>query len=305
MSDAVVVSLSSFIAVTCWVRLLWPVIARRCSPIRRRLLSLVALSARADRRLEGSKPLHRAIYRLRMGFDKVIQLLSLQRHMVTSLKPSPLQQVSLMGLLTVVASASYIFVYRSFIESLPALLILPLGVGAAWIGMCLTVRWWLHWYAMRRAQEISDGFINVLDMWILCLGAGMSFQSALVRVSQDSDLTTPTLYEELRLTNEEIRAGCPRDEALRHLVRRCGDSSELRGLVSHIIQSERMGTSLGQALKAYADSLRFKRRQDASEMNQKLPAKLAFPLVFFIFPALLVVILGPSAVRLFALLARP
>ncbi|MCI0560155.1 MAG: type II secretion system F family protein, partial [Nitrososphaera sp.] len=92
---------------------------------------------------------------------------------------------------------------------------------------------------------------------------------------------------------------CPRDEALRHLVRRCGSSAELKGLVSHIIQAEKLGSSLAHTLRIYANTLRFKRREDTKELIQKLPVKLAFPLTFCILPSLFVVILGPSVLRIF------
>jgi len=245
------------------------------------------------------------IRRLQAGCQQILHLLSLQRPPGITVTPTPLQQVSLVGLLAVAAIASAAAASRLLIRWLPLPLISPCVLVAAWLGMCLAMRGWLHGYAQQRAQQINDGLINVLDLWVLCLGAGMSFQSAFVKVSQDVSLTTRVLHEELQLTNEEMLAGCPREEALRHLVRRCGDLLALRVLVAHIIQAERMGSSLAQTLKAYAESLRFNRRQEASEMIQKLPVKLAFPLIFFIFPTLLIVILGPSAIRLLTLLAHP
>jgi tight adherence protein C len=147
-------------------------------------------------------------------------------------------------------------------------------------------------------QEISDGLINVLDLWVLCLGSGMSFHSALVRVTDEKELTNPALREQLLLTNQEILAGASREDALRHLVRRCGNLPDLRSLVAHIIHAERMGSSLAQTLKIFAEGLRFKRSQDAKERIQKLPVKLTLPLVFCIFPTLLIVVIGPTWLQL-------
>ena len=90
----------------------------------------------------------------------------------------------------------------------------------------------------------------------------------------------------------------PRDEALKHLVKRCGNLQDLRALVAHIIQSERLGTNFSNTLRVYADTLRFKRREDVKEYIQKLSVKLAFPLVFCILPALFIVMLGPALIRL-------
>jgi pilus assembly protein TadC len=177
------------------------------------------------------------------------------------------------------------------------------GLGF-WIGMRLAASFWIDWHRKRRIEDIDIGLIDTLDMWVLCLGAGMSFQSAMVRVGQDEVLGSPALREEMKLTIQEMLAGCPREDALRHLVRRCGDPPEMKALVSQIIQAERMGTSLSDTLRVFSDSLRFKRRQDTQEMIQQLSVKLAFPLIFFILPALFVVILTPSIIRFVQVLLR-
>jgi tight adherence protein C len=185
---------------------------------------------------------------------------------------------------------------------LSAMLVAAGSFLAAWWAAAFTVRYWMRRYRSYWLDEINNNIIDVIDLWVLCLGAGMSFAAALVRVSQDDGMTSPALREELVLTNQEMLAGCSREDALRHLVRRCGDSADLRALVSHIIQSERLGSSLTDTLRIYAQSLRFKRTQDTKEMIQTLPLKLTFPLVFCILPALFVIILGPSVIRMFEVL---
>ena len=171
------------------------------------------------------------------------------------------------------------------------------GAGIGWAAC-------RRWQRNRWAREISYGLIDLLDLWILCLDAGMSFQSALARAAQDSELARPALRRELQLTHQEIMAGCPSDEALRHLVKRCRSATELSGLVSHIIQAEKLGGSIAKTLQVYANSLRFNRYQDMKEAVQKMPAKLAFPLIFCILPCLLIVIAGPAFLRLLEVLSR-
>jgi tight adherence protein C len=174
------------------------------------------------------------------------------------------------------------------------------GISCAWIGFAACRRWQQQWWA----QEISNGLIDLLDLWTLCLDGGMSFQAALARAAQDPELARPALRRELLLTHQEIMAGLPSDEALRNLVRRCRGATELSGMVSHIVQSEKLGGSIAKTLQVYANTLRFNRYQDMKENVQKMPAKLAFPLIFCILPCLLIVIAGPAMLRLFEVLSR-
>ena len=140
--------------------------------------------------------------------------------------------------------------------------------------------------------------MNVLDLWVLCLGSGMSFQAALVRVTEESELTNALLREQLQLTQQAILAGASREDALHYFARRCGDLPVVRSLVTHILHAERLGSSLAQTLRVFSKNLRFNRGQDAREWIQKLPVKLAVPLVFCILPALLVIISGPALLRI-------
>lgn len=173
-------------------------------------------------------------------------------------------------------------------------------LAGAVFGAGLWRRWRQQWWT----KEISHGLIDLLDLWILCLDAGMSFQAALARAAQDNQLARPLLRRELALTHQEMMAGLPSEEALRNLVKRCRGATELSALVSHIIQSEKLGGSIAKTLQVYANSLRFNRYQDMKESVQKMPAKLAFPLVFCILPCLLIVIAGPAMLRLHDVLSR-
>jgi tight adherence protein C len=119
----------------------------------------------------------------------------------------------------------------------------------------------------------------------------------LMKTSQELRITHRELSEELQLVNLEMRIGKSRVEALRELARRTG-VEDIKSLVAMLIQTERFGTSVAQSLRVFSDDLRTKRRQRAEEASAKTTVKMVPPLVFFIFPALMVVILGPAVIAM-------
>jgi len=145
-------------------------------------------------------------------------------------------------------------------------------------------------------MEIQAALADALDLLVACVEAGMGLNQALVRVAEEVRNVSESLAEELAMVNLEIRAGTPRDQALRNLAERTG-SDDVEALVSMLIQTERFGTSVGRALRVQASTLRQKRRQRAEEAAAKTTIKLVFPLVLFVFPALFVVILGPAVIQ--------
>jgi tight adherence protein C len=154
------------------------------------------------------------------------------------------------------------------------------------------------WLAIRiriHKRKIFEALPDALDLLVVCVEAGLGLDSAITRVADDIILTSTVLSEELKIVNLEIRAGKPRAEALRNLALRT-DLDDVNSLCTLLIQTERFGTSLAPALRVYADSFRTKRFQAAEEMAAKLPVKLLFPLILFIFPALFVVIAGPAVI---------
>ena len=138
-------------------------------------------------------------------------------------------------------------------------------------------------------------------MLVVSVEAGLGLNQALVRVAEEIDRLSPVLSEQMSLVNYEIRAGTAREEALRNLAERTG-LADLASLVGMLIQTDRFGTSVAQALRIHADTMRTKRRQRAEEAAAKTTIKLIFPLVFCIFPALFVVILGPALLQIIAAL---
>lgn len=148
-----------------------------------------------------------------------------------------------------------------------------------------------------RQDEIQRTLPDALDMMVVCVEAGMGLNQALVRVGEEMDRISRSLAEEFALVSLEIRAGTPREEALRHLGDRTG-VADMRAFVSMLIQTDRFGTSIGQALRIHADETRTKRRQRAEEAAAKLAVKLLIPIVLFVFPSIFIVILGPASFRI-------
>ena len=151
--------------------------------------------------------------------------------------------------------------------------------------------------ARRRQKEMQRALPDALDMLVVSVEAGLGLNQALVRVSEEIDRLSPVLSEQMSLVNLEIRAGTAREEALRNLADRTG-LADIASLTGMLIQTDRFGTSVAQALRIHAETMRTKRRQRAEEAAAKTTIKLIFPLVFCIFPAMFVVILGPALIQI-------
>lgn len=154
-----------------------------------------------------------------------------------------------------------------------------------------------------RQKKIRQALPDALDLLVVCVEAGQGLNAALKRVSDDFMVSSPALAKELNLVNLEINAGLEREQALRNLADRTG-VEELASLCSILIQSDRFGTSVSAALKVQSETLRTTRRQKLEEMAAKTPVKLIFPLIMFIFPAIMVVILGPAVIRVMETLMK-
>lgn len=148
-----------------------------------------------------------------------------------------------------------------------------------------------------RQREIFESFPDALDLMTVCVEAGLGMDAALARVGAEIGLKSPILAEELQLVTLELRAGVAKDKALRNLALRTG-VEDVDGLVKMLIQADRFGTSVGTALRIQSDQLRTRRRQLIEEQAGKIATKLLFPLIFCIFPALLVVLLGPAVLQI-------
>jgi tight adherence protein C len=161
---------------------------------------------------------------------------------------------------------------------------------------------WLNLKIRARQTRLRLSLPDGLDLLVICVEVGLGIDQALLRVANELKIVHPELSDELQLVNLEMRVGKSRTEALRELARRTG-LDDIKALVAMLVQTERFGTSIAASLRIHSEDLRTKRRQRAEEMSAKTSVKMVPALVFFIFPALMVVILGPAFITLFRQLA--
>ncbi|MCP5060217.1 MAG: type II secretion system F family protein [bacterium] len=162
---------------------------------------------------------------------------------------------------------------------------------------------WLDQKRQARQAAIRRGLPDALDLMLVCLEAGLALAGALGRVARELVRTNPPLCEELRLVTREMQAGKSSAEALEAFADRVG-IEEVRALVAMLVQSERFGTGVGDALRVHTEGMRRERIQRAEEMAYKAAVKMIIPAAMFIFPATLLVILGPAAIRMFDMFAK-
>lgn len=177
----------------------------------------------------------------------------------------------------------------------------PLRLAAAALAAALgyfAPTLWLGRAIEARKKEIQNGLPDAIDLTIVCIESGSGLDQALNRVAEELVLPYPALAHELELISAETRAGKPRLEAFKNFAERT-KVDDVRSLVAMLVQTDRFGTSVGQALRTHAETSRTKRRQRAEERAAKLGVKLLFPLVFCLFPAFYLVVLGPSMLRIF------
>jgi tight adherence protein C len=160
---------------------------------------------------------------------------------------------------------------------------------------------WLSRKIKARQKVIRNGLPDALDLMIVCLEAGSAMDQAIMKVGEELAHAYPALSEEFKLLITETRAGKPRLEAFRNLAARTG-VDDVRSLVAMLVQTDRFGTSVSQALRTHAEVSRTKRRQRAEETAAKIGVKLVFPLVFLLFPAFFVVTLGPAIIQFMRIL---
>lgn len=162
-------------------------------------------------------------------------------------------------------------------------------------------KFWLTRSIAGRKDALQRGIPDALDLMVVCVEAGLGLDQAIARVGEEIKRTHLALNDELQLLSLELRTGVSRQEALRNLAQRT-DLEDIKNLVALLVQTDRFGTSIGQALRVHADSMRTTRRLKAEELAAKLPVKLLLPLIFFIFPSILIVIIGPAAIKAVRLL---
>jgi tight adherence protein C len=183
-----------------------------------------------------------------------------------------------------------------------ALLARPLSSAVLYILAAFVLGFALPRYALKRMirsrqQLVRWGLADALDLMVISIEAGLGLNAAMVKVSTELREAHPDICDEFEMANLEMRVGRDREEALRNLAERTG-VDDLRSLVAMLIQTDKFGTSIARAIRAFSDSLRTKRRQRAEQAAQKAAVKLLLPLACFLFPTLFIALLGPAALQL-------
>jgi tight adherence protein C len=187
-----------------------------------------------------------------------------------------------------------------FFKSIDTKLLFTISLFLVMLGLVLPDIW-LKLRTSTRKEKIVKGFPDALDLLVVCVEAGMGLDASIHRVGEELVLTHPELSDEFKILNLELRAGKARSEALRNLAERT-NIEDVKSLVTLLIQTDRFGTSIAQALRVFSDSFRTARYQKAEEIAAKIGTKLIFPLVLFIFPCMFVVLVGPVAIQVYRLL---
>ena len=198
-----------------------------------------------------------------------------------------------LALLLPALAAPFILIYRGALSGhgVLALLLVAASVGYYLPNIVL------ERIVQRRRREIFETIPDALDLLTVCVEAGLSLERALVKVAGEIHIKSAVLAQELQIVLMEMRAGFSKERALRNFALRSG-VEDVDTLVAMLIQSERFGTSVGDSLRVQSDNLRHKRRMLAEECAARIGLKLLFPLIFCIFPMLMVVLVGPAGIQI-------
>jgi len=190
-----------------------------------------------------------------------------------------------------------------FIQSQQWLSAIKWGGGLACLGFYLpsVVLWWLR---KKRQEEIFLSLPDALDLLVVCVESGLGLDAAMRKVCDEMNEHAKVIAEEFSLANFQLQMGRPRREVLHDLGVRTG-VDDVRSLAAILIQADRFGSSIAQALRVQSDSMRTRRRQLAEEKAAKTAVQLIFPLVLFIFPGIFVVLVGPAAISIMENMLKP
>lgn len=192
----------------------------------------------------------------------------------------------------ILLAANMYFTHRPFKMQLMVIVIILAYIGYKVPDIHLRMR------ARSRRKELDRTFPDAIDLLMVCVEAGMGLDAAIRRVSQEIHVTSPELAKEFRILSLELKSGKSRNTCLKSLAERTG-LPDIENLVSLLIQADRYGTGVANALRVHSEEMRQKRYARLEEIAAKLPVKLALPLILFIFPSLFVVILGPAAIQVY------
>ena len=267
-------------------------------PVDARLMAVSALPAEGSKSLMISAPstplakaaaqvtnLFSPVRGLVSGFD---QDLAYKLTLAGFRKPEHVEIYTAIKLLLPLAG----IIIGTFFSSNLVLAVILGGVGGFFLPDLI-----LSYLVTRRQEQIRIALPDALDLLVICMEAGLGIDQAMLRVGDEMAITAPSLAEEFQIVSREQRAGKPRLDAWRSMAERL-DIEFVRQFVTMLVQTERFGTPVAQALGVFADTLRSRRMQAAEEVAAKTGVKLLFPLVLFIFPSIFVVSLGPAIINL-------
>lgn len=196
-------------------------------------------------------------------------------------------------ILALVLPGIYAFT-RLFYKLTPEILLISICLAVIGFFIPNLILWMI---TSARQERLIRSLPDSLDLMVVCVEAGYGLDMTFKRVGDEIRPLCKDLSDEFYLTNMEIRAGRAREESFKEMATRTG-VAEVHSLMTMLVQTSRFGTSLAKALRVHADAMRVKRRQQAEEKAAKASVKLVFPLVLFIFPALMIVLAGPAAIRI-------
>jgi tight adherence protein C len=275
-------------------------------PMQRRLVQLKRGQAGLAPGLRPPSPLQLMLERVGQRFDTGEDAkTSATRTLLTHAgyrSPSALQVYWAVRLLLPLLLVGLAFLALPLIPKLSlekSILLLSLAGGIGWLVPAI----YIDKRKEARMKTLRAAFPDALDLMVVCVESGLALPQAIERVADEMAVSQAELAEELALVNAEIRAGIPSTEALKHLADRTG-LDDVQGLVSLLAQSIRFGTSVADSLRTFAVGMREQRSQRAEEQAEKTAVKLLFPLVFFIFPVMLIVMVGPAGITLYRIMHK-
>jgi len=168
------------------------------------------------------------------------------------------------------------------------------------VAFFLLPMFWMRYRVTKRKQEFEKAFPNAMDLLVVCVEAGMGFDAAITRVSKEMEISSPLLAREFKILSLELKTGKPRNDCMDNLARRI-NLSDIDNLVNLLVQAEKFGTGIAHPLRVHAEEMREKRYNRMEELAAKLPVKLSFPLVLFIFPAMMIALIGPAIIQVYRL----
>jgi tight adherence protein C len=226
-----------------------------------------------------------------------IEALKLQKQLLQAGYRSPDATTAFRAIqITLIVAIPSLILTACFILDRPLSSFIIWGLIGAALGFYLP-RYILRKKIVHRQQRITWGLADAMDLMVVAIEAGLGLNAALNRVGQELKLLHPDMHSELELLNLEISVGRSRDEALRNLAERTG-VDDVRSLVALLIQADRFGSSISKAVRIFAESLRTKRRQRAEQASQKAALKLVIPLTIFLFPVIILLLLGSALLNL-------